>query len=214
MSTEKITDIWTWPIDATKYDRTEVLTTRERQFLTVTLPSRIKTSKTRQPSLHTVQRLTRPLDDVFDHIEFAGPKRRFLLFYLLEEMGRKDRAFWGWTDVEWIEIVERRRYDGNRVIAAAFLLRGFETLGSLPKRRQVFSCLVRRVFGFNVVAEAERKIKAGLCGLGYRARTLRVVPITVAQLLLMVRSPRIEDITEIALLQIQKRSGTVALENA
>lgn len=212
MSTEKITDIWTWPIDATKYDRTEVLTTRERQFLTVTLPSRIKTSKTRQPSLHTVQRLTRPLDDVFDHIEFAGPKRRSLLFYLLEEMGRKDRAFWGWTDVEWIEIVERRRYDGNRVIAAAFLLRGFETLGSLPKRRQVFSCLVRRVFGFNVVAEAERKIKAGLCGLGYRARTLRVVPITVAQLLLMVRSPRIEDITEIALLQIQKRSGTVALE--
>jgi integrase len=204
--------MWTWPIDATKYDQDDVLTAKERQVLTAELSSKITTTKTRRASLDTVHRLTRPLEDVFDHIEFHGPKRQALLLHLLEEMGQRGLAFWGWKDAEWIQIVERRRYDGNRIIAAAFLLRGFETLGSFPKRRQVFSSLVRRIFGFKVIAEAERKIKTGLRELGYRARTLRVVPITLAQLLLIIRSPRIEDITDIALLQLQAQSGTVALE--
>ena len=132
MSVHKTADTWTWPVNATEYDRAHSLTARERLFLTVELPSRIKTSKTRQPSLDAVQRLARPLHDVFDHIEFKGPKRRSLVFYLLEEMGRRDRALWAWKDAEWIDLVESRRYDGNRIIAAAFLLRGFDTFASLP----------------------------------------------------------------------------------
>jgi integrase len=212
VSAHKTTDTWTWPIDATRYDRAHGLTAKERRFLTVELPARIKFSKTRQPSLDAVQRLARPLHDVFDHIEFKGPKRRSLVFYLLEEMGRRGRALWAWTDAEWMNLVECRRYDGNRIVAAAFLLRGFDTLASFPKRRQVFSCLARRVFGFNAFAATERKAKARLGELGYHNRTLRLVPITLAQLLLITRSPRIEDITEVALLQLQKQTGTVALE--
>jgi integrase len=212
VSAHKTTDAWTWPIDTTRYDQAHNLTATERRFLTVELPSRIKTSKTRQPSLDAVQRLARPLHDVFDHIEFKGPKRRSLVFYLLEEMGRQDRALWAWTDAEWIDMVECRRYDGNRIVAAAFLLRGFDTLASFPKRRQVFSCLARRVFGSSTFAAAERNTKARLRELGYHIRTLRLVPITLAQLLLITRSPRIEDITEAALLQLQKQTGTVALE--
>lgn len=84
-------------------------------------------------------------------------------------------------------------------------------LESLLKRRQVFSCLARRVFGFKRFAAAEKKIKARLRELGYHHRTLRLVPLTLAQLLLIVRSPRIEDITEAALIQLQKRNGTVAM---
>jgi integrase len=209
----KTADTWTWPVNATEYDRTHSLTARERLFLTVELPSRIKTSKTRRPSLEAVQRLARPLHDVFDHIEFKGPKRRSLVFYLLEEMGRRDRALWAWKDAEWIDLVESRRYDGNRIIAAAFLLRGFDTFASFPKRRHVFSCLARRVFGFKRFAETERKIKARLRELGYRTRTLRLMPLTLAQLLLIARSPRLEDINEASLLQLQKRNGTVALES-
>jgi hypothetical protein len=153
------------------------------------------------------------LHDAFDHIEFKGSKSRSLLLHLLEEMGRRNRAFWGWTEEDWIEVVECRRYDGNRIIAVAFLLRGgFAALSSFPKGRQVYSCLVCRVFGSKVVAETERQVKAGLRDLGYRARTLRIMPLTLAQLLLIVRSPRIEDITESALLQLQEQNGTVALE--
>lgn len=212
MSARQTIDTWSWPIDATKYDRAHSLTARERRFLTVELPPRIKTGKTRPPSLDAVHRLVHPLHDVFDHIEFKGPKRRSLVYYFLEEMGCKNRALWAWTDAEWIEIVERRRYDGNRIIAAAFLLRGFDELAKFPKRRHVFSCLARRVFGFKVVAEVERQIKAGMRDLGYRAHTLRVAPLTLAQALLITRSPRVEDITEAALLQLQQQSGTVALE--
>jgi hypothetical protein len=132
MSVHKTADTWTWPVNATEYDRAHSLTARERLFLTVELPSRIKTSKTRQPSLDAVQRLARPLHDVFDHIEFKGPKRRSLVFYLLEEMGRRDRALWAWKDAEWIDLVESRRYDGNRIIAAAFLLRVLIRLRASP----------------------------------------------------------------------------------
>jgi hypothetical protein len=213
VSAGKTTATWTWPIDIAKYDRAHSLTASERRFLTVDLPSRIKFSKTRQPSLDAVQRLARPLHDVFDHIEFDGPKRRALVFYLLEEMGCRDRALWAWTDAKWIGLVECRRYDGNRIIAAAFLLRGFGTLASFPKRRQVFSCLARRVFGFKRFATAERKIKTGLRELGYRTRTLRLVPLTLAQLLLITRSPHVEGITESTLLHLQRQNGTVALEN-
>ena len=212
MSAEKTTNAWAWPIDATQYDQAHALTSREQQFLTVDLPSRIKGSRTRHRPLDSVQRLTHPLNAVFDHIEFDGAKRRDLLRFMLGEMGRRNRSFWARTDAEWIEIVEDRRYDGNRIIATAFLLRGFETLHALPKRRQVFSCLARRVFGCTVVEEVERHIKSGLHDLGYCARTLRIVPITLAQLLLAVRSPRVEDITEIALLQLQERSGSIASE--
>jgi hypothetical protein len=39
------------------------------------------------------------------------------------------------------------------------------------------------------------------------------MPLTLAQLLLIARSPRLEDINEASLLQLQKRNGTVVLEN-
>lgn len=212
MSAHITTPKWTWPIDSAKYDQEHSLTARERRFLTVELPSRIKFSKTRQPSLDPVHRLVLPLHDVFDHIEFEGPKRRSLNFYLLEAMGRRNRSLWAWTDAEWIELVECRRYDGNRIIAAAFLLRGFDELASFPKRRHVFSCLARRVFGFKTFGATEKAVRAKLQELGYHDRTLRVAPLTLAQLLLIARSPHIEDITEAALLQVQKRTGTVALD--
>ena len=203
------------PIDASRYNRAHGLTAAEHRFLAVELPSRIKVGRPRKTALDVVQRLVHPLHDVFDHIEFNGPKRRSLLLHLLEEMGRRNRAFWGWTEEEWIDVVECRRYDGNRIIAAAFLLRGgFAALSSFPKGRQVYSCLVCRVFGPKAVAETERQVKAGLRDLGYRARTLRIMPLTLAQLLLIVRSPRLEDITESALLQLQEQNGTVALRSS
>jgi len=209
MSLRKRIDTWTWPIDAKKYDRRHRLTASERRFLTVELPSRIKTSKTRQPSLDVVERLVRPMHDVFDHIELRGVRRRSLVFHLLEEMGRRDRSLWAWTDAEWIDLVECRRDDGNPIIAVAFLLRGFEGLMSFPKRRQIFSYLALRVFGFKRFAAAKRKIKAKLLESGYRLHTLRKVPLTLAQLMLITQSPRIEDITEAALHQLQKQNGAL-----
>jgi integrase len=188
------------------------LTVRERHFLTIELPARIKFSKTRKPSFDAVERLARPLHDVFDYIEFKGTERQPLVIYLLEEMGRRDRALWAWTDIEWIDLIERRRRDGNRIIAVAYLLRGFETLASFPKRRQAFSYLAPLVFGAKRFAAAEQKIKARLLESGYSTRALRVVSLTLAQLMLITRSPRVEDITKTALLQLQEQYGAFRLE--
>ena len=209
MSVRKRTDTWTWPIDASQYDQAHGLTAKERLFLTVELPSRIKSSKTRQPSLDVVERLVRPMHDVLDHIELRGVRRRSLVFYLLEEMGRRDRSLWAWSDAEWIEVVERRRHEGNPIIAAAFLLRGFEGLMNFPKRRQFSSYLALQIFGFKRFAAVKKKISARLSESGYGPRTLRKIPLTLAQLMLITRSPRIEDITEVALLQLQERNGVL-----
>ena len=213
MSAKTTTATWPWPVDTSQYDRAHGLTAAEHRFLAIDLPSRIKRGRPRRTALDAAQRLVHPLHDAFGYIEFKGSKSRSLLLHLLEEMGRRNRAFWGWTEEEWMEVVECRRYDGNRIIAVAFLLRGgFAALSSFPKRRQVYSCLVCRVFGPKVVAETERQVKAGLRDLGYHARTLRIMPLTLAQLLLIVRSPRIEDITESALLQLQEQNGTLDSE--
>ena len=131
---------------------------------------------------------------------------------LLGEMSRTGKSFWGWNDDEWMDIVERHRYDGNRIIAAAFLLCGFRKLDGFPKRRQVYSCLARRVFGFDRFENLISEAKNGLRGLGYRFRTLRTAPLTLAELLVHIRSPRIEDVTEAALRELQERTTDIAIE--
>jgi integrase len=195
------------------YDRTEELTPTERQFLTVELPARIKGGQTESLSLPALQRLIRPLEDVFRHIEFHGYKKDALLLFLLVEMGRRTKTFWGWKDRDWVEIVERRRYDGNRLIAVAYLLCDFKALEGFGKRRQVFFRLAQRAFTTGRFRGMVEEVKQGLVTLGYQKRTLRRVPLTVAKLLLSARCGRLEDLTDKALREFQQATPSIALEH-
>ena len=130
--------VWTWPVPVEAYDRAEELTLAEPEFLTVEVPVRIEGGQGESQSFSAVRRLVQPLEDVFNYIEFRGYKKDSLLVFLLDEMGRRRRSFWGWKDEEWIEIVEHRRYDAYRLIAVAYLLGGFQDLEGFGKRRQVY----------------------------------------------------------------------------
>jgi integrase len=209
--TQAATQAWTLPLEA--YDRAVEFTAAERTFLRVELPARIKIGPAEGRVFSVIQRIVQPLEDVFRYIDFRGYKKDSLLLFLLEEMGQRGRSFWGWKDRDWIEIVERRRYDGNCLIAVAYLLCGFQDLEGFGKRRQVFFRLARRVLTPRRFANIVEEVKLGLATLGYQKRTLRRVSLTIAKLLLSNRCARLEDMTSDALLKFQQASPCVALEH-
>jgi integrase len=194
------------------YDRSAELDAAELSFVTHELAHRIKFSRTRQPDLGIARRLVKPLDDVFDYIDFNGPKRRCLVLFLLEEMGRRRKSFWGWADSDWIEVVDSRQYDSNRLIAAAYLLCGFRRLDAFGKRRQVFFRLAQRVLGVRRFADIITDVENGLASLGYRARTRRIAATTIAQLLMTSRSPGLECLPRELLVETQQKTPCVAIE--
>lgn len=194
------------------YNRSAEIDDFELKFLSTEVAQRIKYSRTRQPNLNTVSRLLQPLDNVFDYIEFGGAKRKSLTVFLLEEMARRQKSFWGWSDCDWVEVVNSRRYDANRLIAVAYLLCGFQSLDAFGKRRQVFFRLAQRVFGSERFMQMVTEVEDGLAALGYKAKTRRLAGTTVAQLLLGTRTVGLEHLTREALMQAQRNTSCVGVE--
>jgi hypothetical protein len=128
-----------------EYDRTVTLYESELTFFSAERSRRVRFSRIRQPDLAGVRRLTQPLNDVLDRIAFHGHKRKALVLFLLSEMDRQQESFWGWDT--WVELANCRRYDGNRLIAIAYFLCGFQSFSAFDKRRQVLFRLAERVFG-------------------------------------------------------------------
>jgi integrase len=195
-----------------RYNRSVELDAAELKFVSYELVHRVKFSRTRQPDLSIVHRLVKPLDDVFDYIDFHGPKRQCLLFFLLEEMGRRRKSFWGWADGDWIEVVDSQRYYGNRLVAVAYLLCGFRSLDAFEARRQVFFRLAQRVLGPQRFADIIADVENGLASLGYKPRTQRMAATTVAQLLMTSRSPGLECLSREFLGEAQQKTFSAASE--
>ena len=80
------------------------------------------------------------------------------------------------------------------------------------KRRQVFPSLAQRVFGAQRFAAVVTTVRSELAALGYKPRTLRLVEITIAQILLSMRSVRIEDLTMDVLCKFQTATPNIAVE--
>ncbi len=203
---------WSWPVPCDAYDNTIALSDTEISFLSALPAPRINYSGARLPTLAPVHRLVKPLEDVFIYMDVRKPKRDQLLPLLLQEMGKRRISFWGWKDEEWIQISGNHPYFANWLIAAAFLLCGFRSLYAFPKRSQIFSSLAHRVFGPQRFSSLAAKAQQDLAALGYKARTLRLVPLTLAHLLLSIRSPCIEDLTIDAFRGLQRAEPNVATE--
>lgn len=203
---------WAWPIIVDSYDRSVGLTEAERVFLVDVLPTRVKCSRTQRPDFTAVRRLIRPIEDVFDYIGYCGPKRPGLLIYLLEAAGARRRSLWGWTEEEWIAAVNERPYDANVIIAVAFMLCALSPFNVFKKRKQVFFRLAIRVFGKALFAGVVQSLASEMHALGYKPRTTRTLRLTLAQLLLSVRSPHIEDLTPDLLAAFQRDAERVAVE--
>ncbi|MBV8808933.1 MAG: hypothetical protein JO033_09675, partial [Acidobacteriaceae bacterium] len=113
----------------------------------------------------------------------------------------------------WVEVVNSRCYDANRLIAVAYLLCGFQSLDAFGKRRQVFFRLAHRVFGAERFTRMVAEVEDGLSLLGYKARTTRLAGITIVQLLLGTRLPGVEHLTREVLVNAQRKTSCAAAEN-
>lgn len=98
------------------------------------------------------------------------------------------------------------------LLALAYLLCDFQSLEQLPKRRHVFSALAARVFGAIRFEALVTELRSELEALGYQPKTLRMANVTVARVLLFIRSVRIEDISLEVLQEFHRKKPTVGVE--
>jgi integrase len=187
---------WVWPIDLERYDRSPGLTSVERDMLNRYAEAyrfyRYGRTVDFGPSL---DRIVRPLNDVFDYTGIKTEKRRYVLVFFLREMADRDRSFWGWTTEEWIDSIGKRRPARQHVVAAAYLLCSFSDLHRLKCDHIVYSCLARKVFGRDYTKLIMSRVQARLSEWGYASKgTSTMIMRTVFETLLSNRSPHLEDL--------------------
>ena len=101
---------WVWPVNLTQYDRSASLTAVEQDMLARYKEAyRFYRYGRTMDFGPTLDRLVRPLNDVFDYTGIKTQLRRYVLLFFLREMAERNSSFWGWTTEEWIEAIGDRR---------------------------------------------------------------------------------------------------------
>jgi integrase len=144
----------------------------------------------------SLDRLIRPLNDVFDYTGIKTEKRRYVLLFFLREMAERKRSFWGWTTEEWIDSIDARQTARQHIVAAAYLLCDFSDLHRLKSDQIVYNCLARKVFGREYAKAIMDRVQAHLTTWGYYAKgTSKLIMRTTFEVLLFARSPHLKDVT-------------------
>lgn len=133
-------------LDFGQYDRSPELTDDEnRTFETWAARPLFKLEQ------HRLPRLFRPIADVLSSDDFEPQGRLRTIRFVLEEVGRRRQAYWGWGDEEWLELLHSPAATSNKVtkpylLAVAYTLSGFRRMYDL---RFSFSLplTARAVFG-------------------------------------------------------------------
>jgi integrase len=183
---------WTWPIELSRYERTVELSAAERATLE-RLAYRTQGLWPRR-AYAELDRLLRPLNDAMDVVGLEGGARRSALRPMVVAMAGTGRAFWGWSDDDWREVL-RPRSRRQRLLAFRYLLGGFARPGDLPVWYDRYR-FAARVFGRAAVDAAVGRVTEVLLGWGYRERNLAaVLRLPLCEALLRNRSPYLEDLT-------------------
>jgi integrase len=194
---------WSWPLDATGYDRTPELRPNGAAAL-APLVARFDRNLPWPAILDPVlDRLFRPVDDVLSITGATGQLRTAVLRLVARELHRQQRSVWAWTAAEWVETLGttepafRRRHGGRpenrqQVLALAYLLGDFHDWAAVGIRHRVL--LARKVFGAQRVDAAIHQVVAELERLGYRATVTERVQVALADAMLARRSPRLVEL--------------------
>jgi hypothetical protein len=211
---------WAWPIDVMRYDRTVELRPAERQEIGRLLALR---PKQQTPPIVArfvaAERLVRPLRDVTQSLH--GP-RQFgwdALIVILRWCLREERAFWGWGEEGWARLIgpnqgrfcvaqgwPAKRSVRSPVIAAGYLLGQVIDFGRLGQfyRDQV----AIKVFGRDLFEARALEVMDLLAGWGYRWLQASTIRNAAAELLLIHRSPRWQDVTAEVLQRLHQDPAT------
>lgn len=182
-----------FPLDIERYDRNPALAPSE----TTALRRHAHEHHPAKGALHDkVRRLIEPIEDLFGHTMLRPAVRPSLVLYLLREMNRRSRSFWGWTTEEWIETINNQPAHQQHLAALAYLLCGFVDLDAVGSRPPLYMKLSEKVFGRSCVEDVLGRVRTLLVEWGYSGKaTMRHIPRTLCEALLANRSPHLEDLT-------------------
>lgn len=213
---------WKWPVDLTRYDRSPLLTTAEREALD-TLMTNFARHRTNWPP-HVRPQLARLLQLVQDALDAMQAKRSVrgnTINLLVHAMHRRHMAYWAWTPEEWLPILGTSFYAfqafhgptvncRHHLIATSYLLCGFNRLDQLGHFEQY--TLAQKIFGTQCVDAVIADVSAELrrWGYGYERSTGSMRQV-LCELMLAVRSPLLEAMTLEALETIirQDKAGNL-----
>jgi len=214
---------FTWPIDVTSYDCSPQLTEVEQQEIAlVAARSGGPGNSGGQPkhSSQVLHRLLTPLEDICQKIQenytngTNQNRRESTIRAFVLEMNRRQTAFWAWSEREWVEFIAPSleifnarlgwswRRDSKpeagtrtRVLLAAYLL------GALPDVRICgphlpYTKLARLAFGEQWLSPTIDRIIMHLRSVGYAPQKAFEITRPACIVLLLARSPFLEDITE------------------
>jgi hypothetical protein len=81
-----------------------------------------------------IDRLVKPIEDVFEYIRVRTACRPWAITYILRETASRGRSIWGWSRDEWIDTINRRGNDRQTILAVAYLLCDFSDVQSNAER--------------------------------------------------------------------------------
>jgi hypothetical protein len=197
---------WRWPLDLDAYDRAPALTPRERAALARRARFPLRFGHWTPLFYQELGRLTRPIVDALDYLDIDYDRARARVQCLVTRTLQQEQStYWAWSDETWRRLIgrSRRSFNANAptdrasraaFLGVAFLLKRpipFEALGKYGR-----VVLAHRVFGRARPEHALDRIMRAVVDWGYAERPSRKsLHFTLCEVLLVVQSPQLEDIT-------------------
>lgn len=168
-----------------------------------------------QISKHDVPRLRQPLLDVDARLAASAAKTgddgtryrsRHMLRFILMEVARRDRAYWGWNEQQWLDLVASpatpRWVNKPYLLGVAYLLGGVRRVHK-ARHRISLAVTARVVFGTQLFDGECDRLMGALERLGFCDATLRAtMPTTLGALALDGGDPRLEAFDETLLRRV------------
>jgi integrase len=225
---------WSWPVDVSRCRPQGELTAAELDGLRALGPDLLRRGGC-DPGARpwqSVRRLLEPLDAAQEALHWHPDTRHQRRFardaagLVLMRCGELQRAYWDWPAQDWAGLIgvgnqELRQCHRGQVgsnarpylIAYACLIGGFTAFDAIGRFHR--ESLAWRIFGKELVDDAARQVQDVLAGWGYR-RHGPVLTAVICQMLLLNRSPLLEDLSDETLMQLRadpamgaSRSGDV-----
>ena len=201
---------WVSPVEHRAYDRSVDLTIEEQNALHELVASRFRWGDSRLMGASSIQnklcRLALPLREAMAVADGSDFYKDIAVSTLLRACYRQRQAYWGWDREAWTRVLGGTQAtffqeNGFQVdagarqymIAAAYLLNCPLDLWALGDFKR--EPLAKKIFGQQAVEVALSAVIGTLQSWGYSATGATAHAATLCELLLLNRSPRLQDLT-------------------
>jgi integrase len=197
---------WPWPLNLAAYDRTPVLSERERAQLEYIFTR--SHGQVRKPTKRVLARLIRPIEEALRYLHVPSDDSFAVIRIMCIEMHQRGTPFWAWSLEIWRDILGpdlthfSQRYGRKdlrhparaHLPIIAYLLDVIPDVWPLIEMNEIH-LQARRIFGKEAIDQAVLRLRTTLQSWGYQQKEQRRFTACVSYLLMRNRSPTLEDLT-------------------